>query len=161
MQEIFDRGAFAQEFRIRRHAEFNATLPPVHSERALQFLAGLRRNRALLHHQLRAPRFGGDQPRHMIDGAQIRAAVGQRRRAHADENGVPGSNRIGHVGPKTQPALFTGFRNHYIEAGLVDGEPSGLESFQFFNVVIRANHFVPQARQASSRDQTHITGSDD
>ena len=60
MQKIADRGAFAQEFRIRCDAKFGGAVAPVHAELALELLAGLRRDGAFLDHQFRTAGFGAD-----------------------------------------------------------------------------------------------------
>src|SRR5256885_13026798 len=50
------------------------------SELSLQLLARLRRHRALLHYQHRRARFGGDQPRYVVNRRQVGVASLQRRR---------------------------------------------------------------------------------
>src|ERR1700674_1076660 len=87
MQKILNGGAFPEEFRVGGHTEFSAAVPAVVSELSLQLLARLRRHSALLHHQLWRARFGGDQPRHVVNRRQVGVASLQWRRAHTNENG--------------------------------------------------------------------------
>src|ERR1700730_15930510 len=82
MQKILNGCAFPQEFRVGGHPELRAAVPAVVSELSLQLLARLRPNTALLHHQLWRLRFGGDQPRYVINRRQVGVASLQWRRAH-------------------------------------------------------------------------------
>src|SRR6266850_2979081 len=67
MQKILNGRAFPQEFRVGSHTELSTAVPAVVAELPLQLLARLRRHCALLHHQLWGARFGGDQPRHVVN----------------------------------------------------------------------------------------------
>src|SRR5258707_7371222 len=86
MQEILNGCAFPQEFRVGGHAELRTAVPAVVSELALQLLSRLRRHCALLHHQHWRARFGGDQPRYVVNRRQVGVASFQWWRAHTNEN---------------------------------------------------------------------------
>src|SRR6267143_4466826 len=67
VEKIFNGCAFPQELRVGGHTELSTAVPAVVSELSLQLLARLRWHCALLHYQLWRARFGGDQPRHVVN----------------------------------------------------------------------------------------------
>ena len=94
MQKILDGRTFAKEFRIRGHAKFYFAFSAVDRKGALQFQTRLRGNGALLNHQLWRTRFACDEPRDVVNCAQVGTAIRQRRSAHADKNRIAGRYRI-------------------------------------------------------------------
>ncbi len=160
MQKILDGRALAQKFRIGRHVKRDPAFAAVYRQRALQFLPGLRRNGALLDHQFFRARFGAHQPRHMVDGAQVRGAGRQRRRPHADENCVAGGHSIHRICAKAKQAFPARVADDGVEARLENRQAAGFQRFYFCRVAIRAHHFMADARQASAGHQSHIPGAD-
>jgi hypothetical protein len=51
--------------------------------------------------------------------------------------------------------------NDFFQAGLVDWNPSGLESFYFALVVVYANDIVADVGKTGSCDKPDIAGTDD
>src|ERR1700728_2995458 len=96
----------------------------------------------------------------MIDGAQVRVAIGQRRRPHANEESISEGDRIGWVGAELQTAVLARLGYHVLESGLVDGHSNFFERLDLARVVVGAHHFVPDARETGSCDEPNVAGAD-
>ncbi len=96
MQEILDCGAFAQKLGIGSDAKRDAAFAAVDGKRALEFFSRPRGDRAFFDDELGRTGFAGDGSRDVVDGAEVGVAIGQRRRANADENGVA-AGRVGGI----------------------------------------------------------------
>src|SRR6266550_7973940 len=157
VQKILNGCAFPQEFRVGGHTELRTAVAAVVSELSLQLLARLRRHRALLHYQHRRARFGGDQPRYVVNRRQVGVASLQRRRAHTNENSFGRPHRLSRITAERKsigPAIR---RQHAIQIRLVNRHHARLQGGDAFRVVICANDMVAELCQACSRHQTHIS----
>jgi hypothetical protein len=152
MQEVSHSGSLAEEFRIRRHLERNVRFSAVGRKGALQFLSRSRRHGALFDHELGLLGFGRDHARHMIDGAQVRIAIGQRRSPHANEESISECDRIGRVGAELQTAVLARFGDHVLEPGLVDRHSALFERLNLARVIVGAHDLVADARKAGACD---------
>ena len=87
--EVLDRGALAQEFRVRHHGEFRVRAQLAHD--GVDLVAGADRNGRLGRDDREPVELGGDLARRVVHEAQIRKAVTPpRRRADGDEHGIGG-----------------------------------------------------------------------
>ena len=155
MEEILDRRAFAQEFRVGSDTE-PGTGAAVCGKRALQFDSGTRGHRAFFHHQFWRARFGGNLLRYMIDGGKVGAAVVFRRRAHTDKNRIAKANRLARVGGVGNLSSFSGRSQNLVQVLLVDRHLAGFQLRDAPRINIRANHLVPGCSQARAGNQSHV-----
>src|SRR5436305_3005102 len=101
--------------------------------------------------------FGGNEPRHIVDGGEVGLAVFFRRRADTDENGIAGSYRFsGIVGERKAVFPHVGGEQR-VQVRLVDGNDSGFEGRDAFPVVVRANDLMSNLGKACSRNQSDIS----
>ena len=97
MQEVRHRCPFAQEFRIRGHAERCAPAAVVSRQRAFKLLSRLDGDRALFDDQLCRGCVRGNLPCDAVDGRQIGFAVFRWRSADTDKYRIAGTNCFGEI----------------------------------------------------------------
>jgi len=95
----------------------------------------------------------------MVDGAQVGIAVRKRRRADTDKDGIALGHDLARIAAEAQALFLAGLRNHFIQARLVNRQATRFERLQFRSVIVRADHFVPDLREATTCHKSHITGS--
>jgi hypothetical protein len=156
VKKISDGRAFTQKFRIGSDAEMYAATAAVNPENALQLLASLRGDGALLDDELVGFRLGGNHLRDVIYRAEIRVASRKRRSSYANEDRVAfgGGAR---VGGKGQAAFLAVSFHHAVEAGLEDRQFAGFERVDFRLVVISAKNVMTEFCQTCAGDKTDVT----
>ena len=118
LQEIVDRIALAEEFRVGDHVEVHGS---VGAHRSGHFLGRTDRHRALVHDDLVLGDHLAELVSHAEHIAQVGTAVLSGRRRQREEDDVCGLHRLREVGGEGQPAgLDVAFEQH-VEVGLVDG----------------------------------------
>ena len=122
-----------------------------------QLLARLGRHGALLDDQFWRPGGGGDLPGHVVDCGKIGFARLERRRAHANENGVGRANGLSAIRGESQPAGGGGAFHDVIQAGLVNRQAAGIQHGDAGGIVIRGDDFMPGLGKTTARHQSHIT----
>jgi hypothetical protein len=102
-----------------------------------------------------------DPSRHGLYVAQVWLAAGQSRGAHGNEDHFAGLHPQAQVGGKVQPASLGAFPHQLFQAGLVDGQTTSLQVFDFDRVVVYTNNAVAQVGQTGAGYQPHIASSHD
>ena len=80
--------------------------------------------------------------------------------AHRQEHGGCARHTARQIGVKTQPARPHPGSHHFIQAGLEDGNAAGLQGFDLGRVLVYADHFMAELRQAGAGHKPDIAGSD-
>src|SRR5882724_10723341 len=161
MEKISDGGSFAEKFRIRSHPEFHLAAPGVCRKRPVELEPRARGHRALFDHEFGRARLGSDLSRYVVNGGKVRLAGIFWRRAHADEDGIAGTDRFTGVRRVRNPPGLVSRRENLLEMLLVDGHPACIELGDALPVNVGANHFVSRFRKTGSRDQTYVSTADD
>ena len=94
-----------------------------------------------------------------LDVGKINAAIGLWRRGDGDENDIGTIHAFLGAGGEVQALGGDIAVEKVLEARFVDGNFSSAELLDFFRVVIDANHIVADLGEASARDETDISGS--
>ena len=123
--------------------------------------AGLHRHRALVDDDAITGQNAGDLARDLFDEAEIDAAIRLLRSRHGDEDDLRVIDAILDAAGEAQPLRGDIAVNDFLEARLVDRHLAGLERFDFARIVIDADDVVADVGEASARDETDITGTDD
>ena len=161
-QEVVDRGALAQELRVRRHAESHR--PPLFLELLLDdvthAIGGAHGHRALGNDDLVAIHRMGDFLSHLFYGTEIGGAVRSRGSLHGDEDHERRTDRGGGVRGEGEASGAHVALHELLETGLVDGHLAPVEGRNLLAVLVGADHLQSEFREAGSRHEAHVTGTD-
>ena len=102
-----------------------------------------------------------DLVRHVEDVAQVGAAVLVGRRPHGAEHGLGLVETRRQFGSEVQTALADVARDHFLKAGLIDGDDALLQLVDFFLVDVDTGHFDAHLGKAGTGDETYVSRSDD
>jgi hypothetical protein len=94
-----------------------------------------------------------------LDVGKIDAAIWLWRGGDGDENDIGTIDTFLGAGCEMKAFGSDIAVQKVLKAGFVDGNFSGAELLDFFRVVIDANHIVADLGEASARDETDISGS--
>src|SRR6266478_172705 len=161
MEKIADGGAFPEKFRIRRHSEFHVASPGICRKRPAELEPSASGHGAFFDHQFGRARLRRDLPRDVVNGGKVCLAGIFWRRAHANENGIAGTDRFTGIRRVRNPAGFASRRENLLEVLLVDWHAACIEFDDALPVDVGANHFVSRFGKTSSRDQTYVPTTDD
>ena len=161
MEKIADSCAFPEKFRIRGHSEFHVAAPGICGKCPAELQPRPGGDRALFNHQFGRARLRCDLPRYVVNGGKVCLAGIFWRRAHANENGIAGTDRFTGIRRVRNPAGFASRRENLLEVLLVDWHAARIEFGDALLVDVGANHFVSRFGKTSSRDQTYVPTTDD
>ena len=162
LHEVVDGRPFFQEFRVGDHIkiQLQAAVVQLGTNRGFHLVARANRYGGFVHHHLVIIHVLADGLGHGQHVLQVGRAVFVRRCAHGDElQGAVLDGFLG-IGGKGQAAGFNRMLHDVIQARLVNGDLAVLQLFDFALVDIHAQHVVPHVRQAGTRHQANITGSE-
>ena len=160
LHEVRHRAAFPEKFGITHDIKFRAALV-IAADRVGDFLAGFHGHGALVddHAVLAGLEDGGNLAGDLLNVGKIDAAIWLWRGGDGDENDIGAIHSfLGAGGEMKAPGSDIAVEK-VLEAGFVNGNFSGTELFDFFSVVIDANHIVADFGEASAGDETNISGS--
>ena len=103
----------------------------------------------------------GDAARHIGHRGQVGLAVRLGRGAHRDEHDDRAPHRGRQVGGEGQPAIAHVARDHFFQAGLVDGHAPGDQLGDLVAVLVDADDFVAEVGEHGSRHEAYIARSND
>jgi hypothetical protein len=159
VHEILHGAPLPQELGVRGDVELRV-LASVATERPLDPFAGLDGDGALLDDELVSVELVGHGARDVLDEAQVRLAVGPRRRADGDEDHRALSHRRAKVRGEGKVALLHVVLHELFEARLVDGHAAFFERGDLLGVDVDADHVVAEARETSAGDQSDVAAAD-
>src|SRR5579863_2776803 len=125
-----------------------------------QLRAGLNRNGTLFDDQAVSGCTFCNSSRDSFDGGEIRIAIGQWRRSHADEDRISPSNCF-FRGPEMQSASVSNAIDNVLEMRLKKRRNSTLQLREFFDVGFTAEDVVADLCQASRGCETNVACADD
>ena len=158
MKKIFDRGAFAQKFRIRRHVE---KLPgdTVAFDGAANPVVGIHRHRAFLDDDLVGLNGARDFAGHGVYIGQIGVATLALRGTYRDEDGLRLLGGMAKVGGELNHAADPVSSQQLGKKLLVDGHDTLVKLIHLGFIVVDTEHAMADFRKACGRHQTHISRS--
>ncbi|OQA33607.1 MAG: hypothetical protein BWY56_02025 [Acidobacteria bacterium ADurb.Bin340] len=163
VEEVVQRAAFPQEFRVGNHLEgpirfrFQGRMDP---------RGGAHGHGALVHHDeggrvLGAQAHGPPEvPRDTQDMLQVRAAILALGRAHADEGRIGIHDALGKVAGEGQAAGPQVLHQEFLQARLVDGRTSGAELVHLAGIHIHPRDPMAGGRKAHRRHEAHVSRAD-
>ena len=162
LHEVVDGRSSFQELRVGDHIEIQlqAAMIQLRTNRRFHLVAGANRYGGFVHHHLVIIHVLADGLGHGQHILQVGRAVFIRRRAHGDELQGAVLDGFFSIGGKGKAARFDRVLDDVIQARLIDGDLAVLQFFNLALVDIHAQHVVPHVRQAGTRHQANITGSE-
>src|SRR5262245_65028 len=159
MLEIVDRGAFAQEFRIRHDGKVR--IVPELSNDALNLVAGADRHSRFGDNDGEPLERLGDFARRPVNVGQIGMSVSATRwSADRDEHGVGATHRLSQRGGKRQPPLLDVRADDIAEPRLEDWNFACIESRNLGAILIDAGDLMAEIRDTSARNEAHVISAD-
>src|SRR5262245_9705140 len=159
-ESVLDRGAFAEEFRIRHHIEGHRlvlmTLDDLTDE-----LPGAHRHRGLVDDDRVPLHRPADLLCDGFDGAEIGLAIDLWWSADRDEDDHGFPDGAGQVGGERQTAVTHVARDHFLEARLVDGKSTGAQRIDLVDQVVHADDLVTEVGEDGTGHKSNVTGADD
>ena len=149
---------FAKEFGIRNHVEFG--IRRVALDRLGDLFTGLDRDGGFVDDDLVALDARSDFAGDFFDELQIHRAIGIGRCWHRDKDHIAVIDSLLRVGGEGKAPGRDILGDEVGEAGLVDGDFAPQQRLDFLRVVVDAHHFVPHFREAGTRRQADISGTD-
>ena len=159
-EEVLDRRAFAQELGVRDHREL-LLAARVLAHRALDHLTGADRHGRLRDDDLVAVQVVADRLGDLADEGEVGLAVGERRRAHRDEDRARLADRRREVGGELEPPGADVLLDDLLEPGLVDRNLPAHERLDLACILVHAGDRHAEIGQAGSRDQADVSTADD
>src|SRR5216683_4558079 len=160
MKEVFNGGAFAQEFGIGSDAKGDVAAARVSGQSAAKFEAGARWHGAFLDDELGRLGLLGDLAGDMVDCGQVGFAIALRRSAYANEDGVAETNGLAGVGGVANVSACGGGGEDGVQVALVDGHLAVLELSDALSVDVRADDLMSGFSEASASDDAYISTAD-
>ncbi len=160
MEEVPDRGTFAQELRVRGNVERRACLIVPLDGRAHPF-AGLNRHGRLLDNQMVVADAGSDVAGDVLDVGQVRLAVLSRRSADRDKAHLALGNRRPDISGEPQTTGSLCLSDNLGEPRLKDGHFAAVERVNPGRVVVDADDVVAYLCETRAGREPHIAGTDD
>ena len=144
LHEVFDGGAFFEELGVRDHAEGDALAPfcQLVGYGGPYLVAGADGDGGFVDDEFVAGHAAGDVARGREHVFQVCRAVFIGRRADGNELQLPEGDGFVDVGGEPEPAGGDVAGDDLIEAGLVDGDATGIQCFYFAGVKIKAQDVV-------------------
>ncbi|MCY1362309.1 hypothetical protein D9M69_490200 [compost metagenome] len=162
--EVFDRGAFLEEFGVGDHGKVErrqATFLQLRGDAFPDPGASADRDGRLVHDDLRGDHVSPDIACGGQDIAQIGGAVFVWRGAHGDELDVAKADTGFDVAGEAQAAGRVVARDEFFQARFVDGDFAGVEHLDLGGVKIQAKDIVAELGQTGAGDQAYIATTDD
>ncbi len=158
-QEIVNRCAFFQEFRVRHHGEGVQGIA-LH-QHAAHFighsLASAHRHSRFVDDHLKAIHVRGNLLGHFVHMAQVSAAVFAGRRAHTNENQLGMVHRVFNSGGEIEALLANIAFQQFIQTGFVNRTLAVFKLGNFGFVNVATQNFVAHFGQTGGCNQAHIS----
>ena len=159
MGEVLDRGAFAQEFRIRANGEIR--IRPELLQAPLDLAAGADGNGRFRRDDGEAGKMRRDLLKRLIHVGEVRIAVAPaHRRSDRQENEIGLARGRRKLPREMKPARPHVLRHQIVEAGLVDRNFAAAELRKLSRILFDASDVPAEIRKAGGGYQADIAGTD-
>ena len=160
LQEVADRRALAEEFRIAGDIELMLRSGQA-PDRGVDPVSGPGGNGALLHDQLVAVQLLRDGTGDFLDLGEVGPSIGSGRGAHAEEDDIGRGHGV--LGPcgEPEPAGVQVGGQQFLQARLMNGRRSVRKAGHYVGVFVDRRYRVAHLRETHRRDQPRVACAED
>ena len=159
LHQVLHRETFPQKLRVAHHVELHLRFA-VAFNGLLDLVAGLDRHGAFIDDDLVGGHGSGDLTGDLFDETEVNGPIRQGWSGDGDEDNVGFADAFSGAGGEAKAPRSHVLFDELFEAGFVDGDPPFSEEIHFGGVVIHADDVVSDLGEASARNQTDVTRSD-
>jgi hypothetical protein len=161
MQGVLDRLTLSEELGVGNHLDLVNEIGTLEPQDTQESLRGPCRDGRLLDHDRRTRQGGRDAASGSFEGHEARLAGGARWGAHAEEDHLCTLHGARPLEIESQASGIHHLLEEHLETRFEERADPLPESADLLLIVVQADHVVTDGREGHSRDQPHMTRTDD